>query len=549
MECEGDQSKDDSITFHLEQGALELDFTDHLQNGHVWDIYFEFKTASKGMSGTLIQAISPISGDIVQAAIRNGSRIELHYGIAETKGQELILSTDQDLDDNRWHSVLVEWNKKDVAFYLDKNTSVIEKVTPNQRPLMLGPKAFIGATNDFDDGYLGCLRSLWISGIKVDLEGQIGKHPKGVHGVSLGCHGVCDNNPCNNGGLCIENYNDFKCNCAATAFKGQTCHEDVSLSFDGNQLITANLSALRVTNSSSRPNELKAEIGFAASVDAGGLGGFLLGAFVDNQFEGEVAAVDFIKLQLTDKGRVKVEVNISAELQTFTFSEAAAFEAETFHHLRLESFDMGRQIMMRVDDIAQQVFILDKGSVQLPWSSLVVGLENNSSSYTGFQGCLSRLAFDGIAPLKLFVENSDFIEANSNEEPLEVKTCGTTQKLTREADELDENSMKLMTTTMRSGGRRRNNVKASEDKNAVDVGRSGGDDDDGTLFGIPILLYPVILAIVLGIAYVIGMYVKRQTGVYQTREDECVTEAFDADTAVLHSKTGHLVEKKQEWFM
>ena len=33
-------------------------------------------------------------------------------------------------------------------------------------------------------------------------------------------------------------------------------------------------------------------------------------------------------------------------------------------------------------------------------------------------------------------------------------------------------------------------------------------------------------------------YLKRHTGVYETKED--------ADTAVLHSKTGHLVEKKQE---
>ena len=38
------------------------------------------------------------------------------------------------------------------------------------------------------------------------------------------------------------------------------------------------------------------------------------------------------------------------------------------------------------------------------------------------------------------------------------------------------------------------------------------------------------------------------TGVYVTREDAGDAEALDADTAVLHSKTGHLVEKRQEWF-
>ena len=66
---------------------------------------------------------------------------------------------------------------------------------------------------------------------------------------------------------------------------------------------------------------------------------------------------------------------------------------------------------------------------------------------------------------------------------------------------------------------------------------------------LALFLIAVILAIAFGIYYAVGKYVKRHTGVYETKEDAGEHDATDADTAVLHSKTGHLVEKKQEWFI
>ena len=39
----------------------------------------------------------------------------------------------------------------------------------NYRPLVL-TTAVIGAKNDFTNGYLGCLRSLWLNGFKITME-------------------------------------------------------------------------------------------------------------------------------------------------------------------------------------------------------------------------------------------------------------------------------------------------------------------------------------------------------------------------------------------
>lgn len=42
-------------------------------------------------------------------------------------------------------------------------------------------------------------------------------------GVSPGCIGRCESNPCLNNGTCLEGYDGFKCDCRWTAFKGPIC--------------------------------------------------------------------------------------------------------------------------------------------------------------------------------------------------------------------------------------------------------------------------------------------------------------------------------------
>lgn len=42
-------------------------------------------------------------------------------------------------------------------------------------------------------------------------------------GVSVGCIGKCDSNPCLNNGTCIDHYSSYSCDCRWTAFKGPIC--------------------------------------------------------------------------------------------------------------------------------------------------------------------------------------------------------------------------------------------------------------------------------------------------------------------------------------
>ena len=326
----------------------------------------------------------------------------------------------------------------------------------------------------------------------------------------------------------MEKYNSFSCDCSKTAFEGHVCDEDVGVTLDGTQSIALNLT----TGNHSGLSGLKAEIGFA--FDAHANEDFLMETSTeDNQT---------VLVRLTKKGQIQLSLDISGEKETFTYEPHV--DPIDFHILRLESFDMGRQIYVRVDDLTQQAFVLENSSLaHCQWSGLYMGQHNNLS----FNGCISRFLFgQEIAPIKLLLQGSSRIRTSSmiTEWPSKrVEFCGNSaqKKLTREAGNIGLNKFNREVSSTSTRGEMRNVTKSnSEVEDSEDT-----DDTSGSIF----LLVCLGGAIVLAVAYAIGKYVKRHSGVYKTREDAGEAGASDADTAVLHSKTGHLVEKKQEWFI
>lgn len=59
----------------------------------------------------------------------------------------------------------------------------------------------------------------------------------------------------------------------------------------------------------------------------------------------------------------------------------------------------------------------------------------------------------------------------------------------------------------------------------------------------------LLLLLLLLMVFLIGRYVHRHKGDYLTHEDEGAANADDPDEAVLHSRTGHQVTKRKEWFI
>lgn len=72
-------------------------------------------------------------------------------------------------------------------------------------------------------GFLGCMRALKINGVTFDLKAKAEMSP----GVNPGCQGHCSSygTHCQNGGMCVEKYNGYTCDCSLTAYDGPFCTE------------------------------------------------------------------------------------------------------------------------------------------------------------------------------------------------------------------------------------------------------------------------------------------------------------------------------------
>lgn len=131
------------------------------------------------------------------------------------------VETSYHLNDNNWHTVSVERNRKEARLVVDGSLKAEVREPPGPvRALHLTSHFVLGATIDYRDGFVGCIRALLLNGILTDLRSYA---RKGLYGISTDCHGRCDSNPCLNNGTCFERYDGYTCDCRWSAFKGPIC--------------------------------------------------------------------------------------------------------------------------------------------------------------------------------------------------------------------------------------------------------------------------------------------------------------------------------------
>lgn len=85
------------------------------------------------------------------------------------------------------------------------------------------PFVLAGGTASRQKGFLGCIRSLQLNGVTLDLEERARITP----GVRPGCPGHCSSYAalCQNQGRCVEKVNGFSCDCSQSAYTGALCHK------------------------------------------------------------------------------------------------------------------------------------------------------------------------------------------------------------------------------------------------------------------------------------------------------------------------------------
>ncbi|KAL3275553.1 hypothetical protein HHI36_020309 [Cryptolaemus montrouzieri] len=85
-------------------------------------------------------------------------------------------------------------------------------------------------------GYVGCIRGLQIGDKLIDLLSKIDGDESGV---IANCSMKCDSMPCQNGGICLEDFRnqEHTCDCEHTSYYGEFCSDEKGADFSGDSIL------------------------------------------------------------------------------------------------------------------------------------------------------------------------------------------------------------------------------------------------------------------------------------------------------------------------
>uniref|UniRef100_A0A3P8TCK0 Contactin associated protein like 3 n=1 Tax=Amphiprion percula TaxID=161767 RepID=A0A3P8TCK0_AMPPE len=222
LRCHGDKNFWNAAFFDKETSYLHFP-TFHGELSA--DISFLFKTTAS--SGVFLENLG--IKDFIRIELSSSTQVLFSFDVGNGPLEVLVESRDP-LNDNRWHRVRAERNIKEASLRLDDlPVATQEAPTDGHFHLQLNSQLFIASRQK---GFRGCIRSLQLNGVTLDLE----ERAKITPGVQPGCPGHCSSygSLCQNQGRCVERTNGFHCDCSLSAYTGVFCQTDlceVSVSF------------------------------------------------------------------------------------------------------------------------------------------------------------------------------------------------------------------------------------------------------------------------------------------------------------------------------
>ncbi|XP_064214176.1 neurexin-4 isoform X2 [Tribolium castaneum] len=497
--CEGDDLFNNVITFRISDATINLPTFDM---GHSGDIYFEFRTAVE--NAVLFHSKGP--SDFIKLSIVGGNQLQFQYQ-AGLGPMAVIRETSYKLSDDRWHSVSVERNRKAAMIIVDGALKAEVREPPGPvRALHLTSELVIGASTDYRDGFTGCIRALLINGQQVDLRSYA---RRGLYGVTEGCIGKCQSNPCLNNGTCFERYDSYWCDCRWTAFKGPICADEIGVNMRQTSMVKYDfMGSWRSTIAEN------IRVGFTTTNPKG----FLLG------FSSNISK-EYLTIMVSNSGHLRVVFDFGFERQEVIYPEKL-FSLGQYHDFRLSRKNSGATLVLQVDNNKPVEYHFNiKASADAQFNNIqYMYIGRNESMTEGFIGCISRVEFDDIYPLKLLFQQSGPINVQSLGTPLTEDYCGV-EPITHPPDLIETRPPPIV------------------DEEQL---RKAYNQTDSAILGSVLAI--IFLALVI-LAVIIGRYLHRHKGEYLTQEDAGADTALDPDTAVVHGTTGHHVQKKKEWFI
>uniref|UniRef100_A0A3Q3S276 Contactin-associated protein-like 4 n=1 Tax=Mastacembelus armatus TaxID=205130 RepID=A0A3Q3S276_9TELE len=222
LRCHGDKNFWNAAFFDKETSYLHFP-TFHGELSA--DISFLFKTTAS--SGVFLENLG--IKDFIRIELSSSTQVVFSFDVGNGP-LEVRVESSVPLNDDRWHRVRAERNVKEASLRLDDLPAATQEAPADGHfHLQLNSQLFIGGTASRQKGFRGCIRSLQLNGVTLDLE----ERAKITPGVQPGCPGHCSSygSLCQNQGRCVERANGFHCDCGLSAYTGVFCHTEVSASF------------------------------------------------------------------------------------------------------------------------------------------------------------------------------------------------------------------------------------------------------------------------------------------------------------------------------
>uniref|UniRef100_A0A3Q4H043 Contactin associated protein like 2b n=1 Tax=Neolamprologus brichardi TaxID=32507 RepID=A0A3Q4H043_NEOBR len=339
------------------------------------------------------------------------------FGIG-TEKMELSVRSPVPLNNDQWHRVEAEKNIKEAVLQLNGQHRMVRPTTVqgHAKPELYSD-LYVGKTGAGQRGFLGCMRALKINGVTFDLE----EWAKGTPGVNPGCQGHCNSYRmhCRNGGKCVEHYNGYSCDCSLTAYDGPFCTDDVGGYFETGTLVRYDLLpeggpfALRDVKSlsgvgvSSEANLTQEELVFSFSTYSAPS----ILVYISSRTQ------DYLAVVLRHNGTLQIRYSLGGLTEPYTIDVDHRNMANGQPHSVNITRNL-REIRLQLDHYPVSTYTLPEASdTQFTLvKSIFLGKVFETGQIDpilieryntpGFMGCLSRVQFNSVAPLKAALRSS-----------------------------------------------------------------------------------------------------------------------------------------------
>uniref|UniRef100_W5LQ93 Contactin associated protein 2 n=3 Tax=Astyanax mexicanus TaxID=7994 RepID=W5LQ93_ASTMX len=535
LRCQGDRSYWNAASFNTPSSYLHFST---FQGETSADISFYFKTSAP--YGVFLENLG--NTDFIRLELKSPTVVSFSFDVGNGP-VELNVHSPTPLNDDQWHRVSAERNVKEAILQLDQQYKEVRPApAQGHTRLELYSQLYVGAAGG-QRGFLGCIRSLKMNAVTLDLE----ERAKVTPGVKPGCSGHCTSFGmyCRNGGKCVEKYNGYSCDCSATAYDGPFCTKDVGGFFEAGTLIRYNLVSDVVAAASSvegksvgtslpmETNLTREDVAFSFSTSSTPSILFYISSKTQ----------DYMAVVLRQNGTLQLRYNLGGLREPFTIDldqrNLANGQPHSVNITRIE-----RDIYVQLDHYPSVSYTLPEASdtqfnlVKTLFLGKVfetgqidpVLIEKYNTP--GFVGCLSRVQFNSIAPLKAALSTrasapvshqGKLVESNCGASPLTIPPMSAaTDPWNQKDPDFPFNEERV--------------IPDGVNRNSAIIGGI-----------IAVVIFTILCTLVFLIRYMF-----RHKGTYHTNEAKGGESSESADTAIIGTDpnfTETIDESKKEWFI